>query len=108
MCLDQSGWEVRELGLGFIFFFIVSSIRCIRSSKEQECARSGYCNIGLVFSDLYEQRECGTCVCVWVAVVLGGGGGSWWVTWAKVLEDGVVLCLDSLRRWAGPGICILC
>ena len=37
-------------------------------------------------------RNSGTCVCVLVAVVWGGGVRSGWVAWARLLEGGVVLC----------------
>ena len=58
---------------------------------------------------LESQKECLTCVCVWVAVM--------WVwsecgAWTRVWRGEVVLCLCDLRVWIicvdGPGICILC
>ena len=53
---------------------------------------------GLDLLILWEQEECWTCVCVWVAVVwvVLEGSGKWRggeVVWYRVCRAGVVLCL---------------
>ena len=62
----------------------------------------GVRDLGLGFPILYEQGVCGTCVCVWVSVVLGEGIGG------QGLGGWCVVSPDYLCRWPVPGICIFC